>query len=63
MTVGWAVDCALCNQLLLDLYTRDKLRYIFYRNTNAKKDAKSNEVTLVYMEGYATLDEIEKMFK
>ena len=41
----------------------DKLRYIFYRNTNAKKDAKSNEVTLVYMEGYATLDEIEKMFK
>lgn len=31
MTVGWAVDCALCNQLLFDLYTRDKLRYIFFK--------------------------------
>ena len=41
----------------------DKLRYIFYRNTSAKKEAKRDEVTLVYMEGYATLDEIEKMFK
>lgn len=41
----------------------DKFRYIFYRNTSAKKDAQRDEVTLVYMEGYATLDEIEKMFK
>lgn len=41
----------------------DKLRYIFYRNTSAKKDAQRDEVALVYMEGYATLDEIEKMFK
>lgn len=44
-------------------HNNDKYRYIFYRNLSAKKDIQRDEVTLVYMEGYATLDEIEKMFK
>ncbi|MBE6288272.1 MAG: hypothetical protein E7099_08850 [Mediterranea massiliensis] len=38
-------------------------RYIFYRNTSVKSDARRDEVTLVYMEGYATLEELKQMFK
>lgn len=38
-------------------------RYLFYRNTSVKKDARQDEVTLVYMEGYATLDELKRIFK
>lgn len=37
-------------------------RYFFYRNTGLKKGA-PNEVTLVYMEGYATLEQLKQMFK
>ncbi len=42
---------------------KDKYRYLFYRNTGADSDSQRQEVTLVYMEGYTTLDEIKKMFK
>ncbi len=41
----------------------DEYRYMFYRNTSVKPGSQRHEVTLVYMEGYATLDEIENMFK
>jgi hypothetical protein len=37
-------------------------RYLFYRNTYLKERGKS-EVTTVYMEGYATMEELKKMFK
>lgn len=38
-------------------------RYLFYRNQALRKENKQEEVTLVYMEGYATLDELKRMFK
>lgn len=40
----------------------DKNRFIFYRNQSLRKGGK-NEATLVYMEGYASLAEIQEMFK
>ena len=40
----------------------DKYQYIFYRNSSLRKN-EPNEVTLVYMEGYLTLNELKKMFK
>lgn len=36
-------------------------RYIFYKDTTLK--GKGNEIIVVYMEGQATVDEIEKKFK
>lgn len=36
-------------------------RYIFYKDTTLK--GKGNEIIVVYMEGQATADEIEKKFK
>ena len=37
-------------------------RYIFYRNSSLRK-TESNELTLIYMEGNVTLDELKVMFK
>ena len=37
-------------------------RYLFYRNASLQNPI-SNEVTLVYMEGVSTLDELKKLFK
>lgn len=39
-----------------------KYRYIFYRNSSLRDDEPS-EVTIVYMEGYPTLEEQKKMFR
>ena len=39
-----------------------KYRYIFYRNSSLRDD-ESDEVTIVYMEGYPTLEELKKMFR
>lgn len=37
-------------------------RYLFFRNSSLRK-VEANEVTVVYMEGYATLEELKEMFK
>lgn len=37
-------------------------RYIFYRNSSLRK-TESNELTLIYMEGNVTMDELKVMFK
>ncbi|MGN0214542.1 MAG: DUF6108 family protein [Muribaculaceae bacterium] len=37
-------------------------RYVFYRNNKPSEDAVT-DVTLVYMEGEATLNELKQMFK
>lgn len=39
-----------------------KYRYIFYRNSSLRND-EPDEVTIVYMEGYPTLEELKKMFR
>ena len=39
-----------------------KYRYIFYRNSSLRDDEK-DEITVVYMEGYPTLDKLKKMFQ
>lgn len=39
-----------------------KYRYIFYRNSSLR-DNEPDEVTIVYMEGYPTLEELKKMFR
>ena len=36
--------------------------YIFYRNSSLRK-TESNELTLIYMEGNVTMDELKVMFK
>lgn len=36
--------------------------YLFYRNNSLRSD-EPNEVTIVYMEGYATLKELKEMFR
>ena len=36
--------------------------YIFYRNSSLRK-VEDNELTLIYMEGNVTLDELKAMFK
>lgn len=41
---------------------KDRYRYLFYRNSSLRK-VESNEVTVVYMEGYATFEELKQMFK
>ena len=38
------------------------LRYVFYRNSSLR-EVESNEVTLVYIEGNVTMEELKKMFK
>lgn len=35
--------------------------YLFYRN-NTLRNRKSQEITLIYMEGHATLEQLKKMF-
>ena len=39
-----------------------KYRYLFYRNSSLRR-VENNEVTVVYMEGHATLEELKEMFK
>lgn len=39
-----------------------KYRYLFFRN-NALRKGGNKEATLVYMEGYTTIEELKKMFK
>ena len=41
---------------------KDHYRYIFYRNSSLRK-VESNELTLIYMEGNVTMDELKRMFK
>lgn len=40
----------------------DEYRYLFYRNSSLRSN-EPNEVTLVYMEGYATLKELKELFR
>lgn len=40
----------------------DKYRYIFYRNSSLRED-EPDEMTMVYMEGYPTLEELKRMFR
>ena len=40
----------------------EKYRYIFYRNSSLRDD-EPDEITIVYMEGYPTLEELKKMFR
>ena len=39
-----------------------KYRYIFYRNSSLR-DGEPDETTIVYMEGYPTLEELKEMFR
>ena len=41
---------------------KGQLRYVFYRNSSLR-EVESNEVTLVYIEGNVSMDELKKMFK
>ena len=41
---------------------KEKYRYIFYRNSSLRDD-EPDEVTIVYMEGYPTLEELKNMFR
>lgn len=41
---------------------KGRFRYIFYRNSSLRK-TESNELTLIYMEGNITMDELKVMFK
>ncbi len=41
---------------------KEHYRYIFYRNSSLRK-TESNELTLIYMEGNVTMDELKTMFK
>ena len=42
----------------------ESYRYLFYRNTSVVPDGgKKPEVTVVYMEGQVTLEELKQMFK
>jgi hypothetical protein len=41
---------------------KGRLRYIFYRNSSLRK-TEPNELTLIYMEGNVTMDELKVMFK
>ena len=40
----------------------NRYRYIFYRNSSLRDD-EPEEATIVYMEGYPTLEELKKMFQ
>lgn len=37
-------------------------RYLFFRNSSLRK-VENNELTLIYMEGHVTMEELKKMFK
>ena len=39
-----------------------RLRYVFYRNSSLR-EVEANELTLVYIEGNVTMDELKEMFK
>ena len=39
-----------------------RLRYVFYRNSSLR-EVEENELTLVYIEGNVTMDELKEMFK
>lgn len=41
---------------------KEHYRYIFYRNSSLRK-VEDNELTLIYMEGNVTMDELKMMFK
>ena len=41
---------------------KGRFRYIFYRNSSLRK-TEPNELTLIYMEGNVTMDELKVMFK
>ena len=42
----------------------ESYRYLFYRNTSVVPNSnKKPEVTVVYMEGQVTLEELKQMFK
>ena len=41
---------------------KERFRYIFSRNSSLRK-TESNELTLIYMEGNVTMDELKDMFK
>lgn len=41
---------------------KEHYRYIFYRNSSLRK-VENNELTLIYMEGNVTMDELKIMFK
>ena len=42
----------------------ERYRYLFYRNTSVVSNSnKKPEVTVVYMEGQVTLEELKQMFK
>ena len=41
---------------------KGQLRYVFYRNSSLR-EIESNELTLVYIEGNVTMDELKEMFK
>lgn len=41
---------------------KEHYRYIFYRNSSLRK-VEDNELTLIYMEGNVTMDELKIMFK
>lgn len=58
----------IAGRLYYGFYCQAKLedkgfRYLFYRNAALKKEHPEQEVTIVYMEGYATLEELKRMFK
>ncbi|MBR5803687.1 MAG: hypothetical protein IKY31_05035 [Bacteroidaceae bacterium] len=42
---------------------KGKNRYLFYRNAALQADSKDQSLTVVYMEGYTTLEQLKKMFK
>ena len=42
---------------------KGKNRYLFYRNATLQPNGKDQSLTVVYMEGYATLEQLKKMFK
>lgn len=42
---------------------KGKLRYLFYRNAALQPDGRDKSLSVVYMEGNATLEELKKMFK
>lgn len=43
-------------------YKKDKYCYLFYRNSSLRR-VEDNEVTLIYMEGNVTLEDLKEMFK
>ena len=42
---------------------KGKNRYLFYRNAALQSDSKDPSLSVVYMEGHATLEQLKTMFK